>query len=101
MITTNSYWIMCTCLFFIGVCSSARWSVGYVYLMEFLTDSSIKKVGPFDHASAALPFVIGALSLQFWTKNTDVLEYLAGVIRFISLLSAAFVLPESPKWLVN
>ena len=68
MITTTTFWVMCACLFFIGVCSSARWSVSYVYLMEFLTEKSIKKIGPLVNASAALPFVVGALTFQFWTK---------------------------------
>uniref|UniRef100_A0A7S3HVQ1 Major facilitator superfamily (MFS) profile domain-containing protein n=1 Tax=Favella ehrenbergii TaxID=182087 RepID=A0A7S3HVQ1_9SPIT len=101
MIFTKSYWVMCTCLFFIGMCSSARWSTSYVYLMEFLTESNIKKVGPFVNASAALAFVIGASILQFLTKQTVVIEYIALAITLITLLLVAFFLPESPKWLVN
>lgn len=54
---------MSAALFVIGVCSSARWTVSYVYLMEFLTELKIKTVGPFVNASAALAFVIGAFVL--------------------------------------
>ena len=63
MIYTKSYTVMAIALFFVGVCSSARWTVAYVYLMEFLTEANIKCIGPFVNASAALALFIGALTL--------------------------------------
>ena len=67
MIFTRSYEVMAAALFVVGMCSSARWTVSYVYLMEFLTEQNIKVVGPFVNASAALAFLIGAFILQFIT----------------------------------
>ncbi len=92
---------MCFALFIIGLCSSARWTVSYVYLMEFLTEPMIKTVGPFVNASAALAFVIGAFVLQTMTKNTAVIEYIAAATSLYAIVLTAFILPESPKWLVN
>ena len=63
MIFCKSFALMSVALFVIGVCSSARWTVSYVYLMEFLTEPKIKTVGPFVNASAALAFIIGAFVL--------------------------------------
>ena len=63
MIFTKSYPMMVMALFFVGMCSSARWTVSYVYLMEFLTEDKIKCIGPFVNASAALALIIGAFTL--------------------------------------
>lgn len=93
--------MMCAALFVVGACSSARWTVSYVYLMEFLTEPKIKSIGPFVNASAALAFLIGAFTLQFLTKETYMLEYIAGVISIGSTLFTVLFLPESPKWLVS
>ena len=62
MIFAKSYIIMLVALFFVGMCSSARWAVSYVYLMEFLTEENIKCIGPFVNASAALALIIGAFT---------------------------------------
>jgi len=73
MCVTKNYLTMVTALFIMGACSSVRWTVAYVYLMEFLTETNIKCIGPVFNASAAVAFVIGAFTLQFMTKNTTVL----------------------------
>ena len=73
MIFTKIYSVMAVALFIVGMCSSARWTVSYVYLMEFLTEDKIKCIGPFVNASAALAFIIGAFTLQFLTKDAVVL----------------------------
>ena len=101
MIFAKSYKSMATGLFLIGVCSAGRWTVAYVYLMEFWTEAYIKKYAPFVNASAALALIIGAFTIQVLTKNTIVLEYLAAVLTVLSGLLGLFLLPESPKWLVN
>ena len=101
MIVAKSYITMAVALFIVGLCSSARWTVSYVYLMEFLTEDTIKCVGPFVNASAALAFVIAAFTLQVLTKETVVLEYAALTISTLSVILTALFLPESPKWLVN
>ena len=101
MIFAKSFVIMAVALFVVGMCSSARWTVSYVYLMEFLTEDTIKCVGPFVNASAALAFVIAAFTLQVLTKETIVLEYAALFISTLAVILTIFFLPESPKWLVN
>ena len=101
MIFTSSYSVMAAALFVVGMCSSARWTIAYVYLMEFLTEEKIKTVGPFVNASAALAFLIGAFILQFITQNAAVLEYTAAILTIVCVVSTIFFLPESPKWLVN
>ena len=63
MIYARSYTVMCAAMFIIGLCSSGRWTVTYVYLMEFLTEKNIKGLGPFFNASAGVSFMIGALVL--------------------------------------
>ena len=101
IIYTDNYGVMAGALFMVGVCSSARWTVSYVYLMEFLTENNIKCIGPMVNASAALAFIIGAFVLQVLTKDTVVLEYLAAGISAFSILLTVCLLPESPKWLVG
>lgn len=101
MIFAKSYESMGSGLFLIGACSAGRWTVSYVYLMEFWTEAYIKKYAPFVNASAALSLIIGAFTIQVLTKNTIVLEYLAAVLTVLSGLLGFFILPESPKWLVN
>jgi len=73
MCVAKNYATMAAALFMVGVCSSARWTVSYVYLLEFLTVANIKCIGPFVNASAALAFIIGAFTLQVLTKDTVVL----------------------------
>ena len=101
MIYAKSYTVMAVALFFVGMCSSARWAVSYVYLMEFLTTANIKCIGPFVNASAALAFIFGAFTFQVLTKNTIVLEYAAAAISLSTVILTALLLPESPKWLVG
>ena len=69
--------------------------------MEFWTESNIKKYAPFVHASAALALILGAFILQVITKQTIVLVYTAGILTFLSAILAFFLMPESPKWLLN
>jgi len=73
MCLAKNYLTMATALFIMGACSSVRWTVAYVYLMEFLTEANIKLMGPVFNASAAVAFVIGAFTLQFLSKDTVVL----------------------------
>ena len=69
--------------------------------MEFWTESNIKKYAPFVNASAAVALILGAFILQVITKQTIVLVYTAGILTFLSALLAFFLMPESPKWLLN
>ena len=101
MLAAKSYTVMAVALFVIGMCSASRWTVSYVYLMEFLTDAKIKIIGPLVNASAAIAFLVGAFTLQFLTKNTIVLEYAAVGISIYSSIFCGLFLPESAKWLVN
>ena len=68
LIFSGSYEVTATGLFFIGVCSVGRWTIGYIYLLEFWTESNIKKYAPFVNASAGLALIIGAFTLQVITK---------------------------------
>ena len=45
--------------------------------------------------------ITGALTLQFATKNTIVIEYFSAVLIALFGLIGTLLLPESPKWLVN
>ena len=63
IIYSTSYTVVCCALFMIGACSSGRWTVSYVYLMEFLTEKNIKGIGPFFNASAGISFVVASLIL--------------------------------------
>jgi len=100
MIYSRTFEIMAVALFLIGVCSAGRWTVTYIYLMEFWTDNNIKKYGPFVNSSAALALIIGAFMFQFCTKKTVTLEYLSAIMTVIALIGILFI-PESPKWLVG
>ena len=92
---------MCAALFVIGLCSSGRWTVTYVYLMEFLTEKNIKGIGPFFNASAGISFVVAALILQFCTKDAINLIYIGAVESLIAIVLCVLLLPESAKWLVG
>ena len=69
--------------------------------MEFWTESNIKKYAPFVNASAAVALILGAFILQVITKQTIVLVYTAGILTLLSAILAFFLMPESPKWLLN
>ena len=101
LIFSRSYEVTATSLFFIGMCSVGRWTVGYIYLLEFWTEMNIKRYGPFVAASSALALVFGAFTLQVITSHTIVLEYTAATMTFISIILAFSLMPESPKWLIS
>ena len=101
IIFAQSFGVMLSGLFLIGVCSAGRWTVTYIYLMEFMTEAGIKKYAAVVNASAALAILIGAFTLQVVTTNTIAIIYLAAVLNIVSGLMGLFLLPESPKWLVG
>lgn len=88
-------------LFLIGVCSAGRWTVTYIYLIEFWTERNIKRFGPYVNASAALALIMGAFTFQVLTRNTQYLEYFAAILTILSGVAGFCLLPESPKWLVS
>lgn len=63
MIFAKSYMGLFGALFVLGLCSSGRWTVTYIYVNEFLTERNIKCISPFFNACAGLAYVIGALLL--------------------------------------
>lgn len=93
--------MLCAALFVLGLCSSGRWNVNYVYMNEFLMEKHIKGVSPFFNATAGLSFIVAALILQLFTKNTICLTYLGACLSMLSLVVALLCLPESAKWLVS
>ena len=101
MCTTKDYVTMAIALFLFGVCCQARWTITYLYLMEFLTETHIKCIGPFFNASSGFALLFGAFTLSVLTKDTIVLEYTAASISLLTCLATLFFLPESPKWLVG
>ena len=88
-------------LFINGVCSAGRWTVTYVYLVEFMTEANIKYYVGMVNASAALALICGAFTFQVLTKDTAVLEYVSVALTVLSGLAGLAFLPESPKWLVG
>lgn len=88
-------------LFLIGVCCAGRWTVTYIYLIEFWSEENIKRYGPFVNASAAIALIVGAFTFQVLTRQTNYLEYFAAILTIVSGVMGFCLLPESPKWLVS
>ena len=101
LMNCHSYKTTLGLLLVMGMCATGRWAISYVYMMEFLTEAQIKKVGPFINATAAFPIVIGAFLFQVVTKQTIVMEWIALTMNGVILVSIALLLPESPKLLIN
>lgn len=62
IICSQSFAIMLLALFLIGVCAVGRWTITYIYLMEFWTEQSIKRYGAFINTSAAVTLLAGAFT---------------------------------------
>jgi hypothetical protein len=87
-------------MFFIGICCVGRWTLAYIYLIEFWSTESIKKYAPFVNAAAALSTIFATFSIQTVTDGYTVsLTILAIFLNLIGLASAYFM-PESPKFLL-
>lgn len=67
IIVTKSVSIMMMALFLIGGCSVGRWTITYVFLMEFWTEQTIKGYAAFINSVAAVPLLIGAFTCQVLT----------------------------------
>ena len=88
-------------MFFIGICCVGRWTLAYIYLIEFWPTDTIKKYAPFVNASAALPLIFATFSVHTVTEGYTVsLVFLAIFFNLIALTSVCFM-PESPKFLLG
>ena len=87
-------------MFFIGICCVGRWTLAYIYLIEFWPTDIFKTYGPFINASAALPLIFATFSVHTVTDGYAVsLTILAIFFNLIALTSDCFM-PESPKFLL-
>ena len=62
IVFAKSYTCMLAGLFINGVCSAGRWTVTYVYLMEFFTEANIKLYVGLINSCAALTLIAGAFT---------------------------------------
>lgn len=83
-----------------GMCAAGRWTIGYIFLTEFLTEKNVLIVAPIINASAALALVFGTVTFQFITKYTIFFETATLVLNLILVTFIFFFIPESPKYLI-
>lgn len=84
-----------------GMEQVARFTVGYVYLSEFCSDTFqrpfVTTIAMFISAESAM---ICAIYFRFIGKNWEYFEFLGLSMAVISLFSVCFI-PESPRWLIS
>ena len=84
-----------------GMCAAGRWTIGYVYLAEFLTERNVLIVAPVVNASAALSIVSSTVTFQFITKYTIYYEVFTLLLNIILVILICMFIPETPKWLIS
>jgi len=101
LVVSKSYFQTAVLLFFLGMCAVGRWTITYIYLMEFMTEYHQKVVGPLTQSLAGLVFVFSTLMFDKLTKHIVYLEVGTVTVNFILLLICVCYMPESPKYLLS
>ena len=101
LILSKSQTLTTICLFVMGMCAAGRWTIGYVYLSEFLAQRNVLIVAPVVNASAALAIVASTVTFQFITTYTVYFEVFTLVLNIVLVVLIFFFIPETPKWLIS
>merc|ERR1712166_1310235 len=81
-------------MFFIGVCAVGRWTIAYVFLVEFYTTQHIKTLIPVVNASAALPLIFATFFVNTVTPNNALsIELMGIVLTIFSIIGGVLLLP--------
>jgi hypothetical protein len=88
-------------MFVLGCCAVGRWGIGYIYMMEFWSQTKIKTLGPCVNVVAGLSLLMGTIIISSFTRDTVWIEYAALTLTAFGLLGSLWLLPESPKFLLD
>lgn len=100
MMVTGSLNVTIMCSLFMGMLSSIRVNVGYVYMMELTPKSWHTSVSSFWNIVEGLIYVLA--SLYFWKINKYWLYFVAiGYCLQIYSAVMSWTLPESPRFLIE
>lgn len=88
-------------IFMIGIVTSGRILVGYVYASEFLTKKWRIVFGTMNVLIDGSSQMWGALYFSSIDKHAVYFECIGVVLIIISLMGHLFFIPESPIWLLK
>ena len=97
---SNSLNVLIGSLFVFGMCATARISVGFIYLMEFLPQNYHATTATVIFLAEACLSVIGAIYFTF-VSNYWLWLVLGGWILQLYGTCTSFLIPESPKFLLK
>ena len=98
---TTSLNVMIVSVFLIGVCSSLRVTLGYIYMMEFIPMNRRTFVGTFLFVIEAL-IVLAMVLYYMLSEGRNWLTFtLFGYCFQVYAVFGSMMLPESPKWLIE
>jgi hypothetical protein len=87
-------------MFCLGIVAVGRWAIGYIMLLEFVTEGQKKILGSVAQAAGAMPLLIGTL-IAYTSKNTMYIQVTLLVINGVTLTIIFFFMTESPKFLYS
>jgi len=84
-----------------GIAANGRWTIAYIYLMEFWMTKTVVTYVPLVNCVAGIPPIIGTLLVSTITNGqTNPIIYTAIAANVIGLVGVALFVPESPKLLL-
>jgi hypothetical protein len=97
---SHSYWLTVFCIFAMGMLSSVRVNVGYMYLAELVGAEVRTLYGTIWNISEGLIYIYA--TVYFWKISTDWFYFVSiGYGLQIASLLMVLLLPESPVFLLT
>ena len=87
--------------FVIGVTAAGRWSLGFVYMTEFVPSSYHTFFGTINCTQRGILYLIFSLYFRYINKNWVYLQIFGLAVFLVFFLIVSITIPESPKWLYN
>ena len=95
----KNYWVVVATMAVMGLMTSIRVMIGFIYMMEFFPKSRSVAIGT---VSGLLGNMLNIfLPIYFWVISKHWLYYcLIGLVMQVFATVSVFFIPESPKWLL-
>ena len=87
-------------MFFNGIATGMRNSLGFVYMLEFVCEKHQSYVGALELTLESLVSISASIYFQYITKEWIWINYFGFIGVLAAAIASIWVIPESPKFLM-